>query len=122
MRGWKDRQDPDDRAIVVDDRRVPGDGARAAERRLWRSRYLGASKVQRARFTLSTIGRLLGNPCARSPIGRAGSLAASHQSYLAALGFGMASRISAAVVRPPCSLTILLKNTTPWRSMRNVDG
>ena len=35
------------------------------------------------------------------------------RDYFAGLGFGMASSISAAVVRPPCSLTILLKNTTP---------
>ena len=40
----------------------------------------------------------------------------------AAFGFGKASRISAAVVRPPCSLTILLKKTTPCRSIKNVEG
>lgn len=37
-------------------------------------------------------------------------------------GFGIASRISAAVVRPPCSLTILLKKMTPCLSIRKVDG
>ena len=56
------------------------------------------------------------------PVDRAGSIATSPKGYLAARGFGIASRISVAVVRPPCSLTILLKNTTPWRSIRNVDG
>ena len=47
------------------------------------------------------------------PVDRAGSITTSPKSYLAARGFGIASRISVAVVRPPCSLTILLKNTTP---------
>ena len=38
------------------------------------------------------------------------------------LRFGKASSSSAAVVRPPCSLTILLKKMAPCRSIRNVDG
>ena len=42
--------------------------------------------------------------------------------YCAGLRFGRASWISAAVVRPPCSLTILLKKMAPCRSIRNVDG
>src|SRR6266478_7698692 len=42
--------------------------------------------------------------------------------YLGALRFGNASRTSAAVVRPPCCLTILLKKTTPCRSIKNVEG
>src|SRR5260370_32091327 len=38
------------------------------------------------------------------------------------LRFGTSSGLSAAVLRPPCSFTILLKNMKPCRSIKNVDG
>ena len=48
--------------------------------------------------------------------------ARSDVDYRPAFGFGRACTISAAEVRPPCSFTILLKNTIPCRSIRNVEG
>jgi hypothetical protein len=88
---------------------------------LIKGRLASASGLRKcASGTLIRQGPAVLLPCLRRSLRALAGLAIDNQ--FPAFGFGKASRISAAVVRPPCSLTILLKKTTPCRSIKNVEG